>query len=336
MALSDSEFSAFLLAGILNVCDSDGVSAEDVLAAGGVTPHSLQAPGATVLRSKAVAVFGALASASDRPDAAFRAGLYLPIERSADLVQLFRSAPDLLALVAPLNAALGSVCGGLIGVSIRKDYARLGFGFPSWNIKLEEPFQEAAAGAVVCALRTRFGPNWRPVRVLMGHRRPKPETATFEGIQVVLGTPDNAVILSAKEAKSEPRLSTSSGQVWEQPEPGQSPEGDVELADEVRRVVHGRLLLMLGTELEDVSKVFGMSGRTLKRRLSEEEASLSSIVEDVRLAEAERLLIETSLPITDISGALGYAHLPSFTRAFKRAIGQSPSDFRYESQSPQG
>jgi AraC-like DNA-binding protein len=332
--LPDSEFSAFLLAGVLNVCDSDGVSAEDVLAAGGVTPHSLQAPGATVLRSKAVAVFGALAAVSHRPDAAFRAGLCLPVERSSELVQLFRSAPDLLALVAPLNAALGSVCGGVIGVSVRKDFARLGFGFPTWNIKLEEPFQEAAAGAVVCALRTRFGPNWKPVRVLMGHRRPKPEITAFEGIQVVLGTPDNAVILRAEEAKSEPRLSTSGGQVCEQMEPGQPPAGDVELADEVRRVIHGRLLLMLGTELDDVSKVFGMSGRTLKRRLSKEGMSLSSIVEDVRLAEAERLLIETSLPITEISGALGYAHLPSFTRAFKSITGRSPSDFRSDSRSP--
>ena len=129
--MSDSEFSAFLLAGVHNVCDSDGVSAEDVQAAGGVTLHSLQAPGAAVLRSKAVAVFGALAAVSHRPDAAFRAGLYLPIERSSELVHLFSSAPDLLALVAPLNAALGSVCGGLIRASVGKDYARLGFGFPT-------------------------------------------------------------------------------------------------------------------------------------------------------------------------------------------------------------
>ena len=334
--MSDNELSAFLLAGVLTVCESDGVSSEDVLAAGGVTLVSLQASGATVLRSKAVAVFSALAAASHRPDAAFRAGLYLPIDRSLELVRLFSSAPDLLALVAPLNAALGDVCGGMIGISAGKDYGRLGFGFPAWNIEPEEPFQEAAAGAVVCALRIRFGPNWKPVCVLIGHKRPKPEVSTFEGIQVVLGAPDNAVILRAEEAKSEPRLSTSSGQVWEQLEPEQLPGGDVELADEVRRVVHGRLLLMLGTKLEDVSKVFGISGRTLKRRLSEEEASLRSIVEDVRLAEAERLLIETSLPVTEISVALGYAHLPSFTRAFKRAIGQSPSDFRHETQSPQG
>ena len=124
--MSDTELSAFLLAGVFDVCERDGVSAKDVLAAGGTTREIVEVSGATVLRSKAVAMFGALAEASAQPDAAFRAGLCLPIERSPDLVRLFRSAPDLPALVAPLNAALGSVCGGLIGVSVSKDCARLG------------------------------------------------------------------------------------------------------------------------------------------------------------------------------------------------------------------
>ncbi len=138
--MSDTEMSTFLLAGVIGVCESDGISAEDVLAASGITLAALEAPDATVLRSKAVAVFGALAAASARPDAAFRAGLCVPIERSPELIQLFQSAPDLPALVAPLNAALGDVCGGLIGVSVGTDYARLRYGFPTWNCELEEPF----------------------------------------------------------------------------------------------------------------------------------------------------------------------------------------------------
>lgn len=331
--MSKNELSAFLLAGVLKVCKSDGVSAENVLAAGGITPASLQVTGATVLRSKAVAVFSALAAASHRRDAAFRAGLYLPIDRSAELVHLFRSAPNLLSLVAPLNVALGEVCGGLIGVSVGKDFARLGIGFPTWNIKAEGPFQEAAAGAVVCALRTRFGPTWKPVRVLVGHRRTKPEIAIFEGIQVLLGAPDNAVLLTPEEANSRPPQWTSKDLIIETARPATPPAAGAKIAEEVRRVVYGRVLLMLGSDLEDVSKVFGVSGRTLKRRLSEETTSLSSIVEDIKLNEARRLLSETNLPITEISDVLGFAHLPSFTRAFKRAIGRSPSDFRHEYKS---
>ena len=111
-------------------------------------------------------------------------------------------------------------------------------------------------------------------------------------------------------------------------------DSDVKLADKVRRVVYGRQSLHLGVELANISKVFGISGRTLKRRLSEEKTSHRAIVEDVRLMEASRLLIETRLPITEISIALGYSHPPSFTRAFKRAKGLSPSDFRDARRSP--
>ena len=334
--LSDVELSAFLLAGVVDVCQSGDISAEDVLAASGITPASFQTPGATVLRSKAVAVFGALAAASHRPDAAFRAGLHVPIERSPELVELFRSAPDLPALVAPLNVALGDVCGGMIGVSVALGYARLRFGFPTWNIALEEPLQEAAAGVVVCALRTRYGPRWKPVRVLVGHKRASPEVITSEGMEMVRGAPDNAIVLTAREAYSAPRRPDASGRGQVNPELEPEHRRDAFRADDVRRIVSGRLSLMLGTELDDVSKVFGISDRTLKRRLSEEGTSLRSVVEEVKLREAKRLLSETTLPITEIADALKYAHLPSFTRAFKRATARSPSDFREASKTRRG
>lgn len=330
--MSDVELSAFLLAGVVDVCQSDGISTEDVLAASGITLATFQSPDATVLRSQAVAVFGALAAASHRRDAAFRAGLCVPIEQSPELVQLFRSAPNLPALVPPLNAALGSVCGGLIGVSVGAGHARLGFGFPTWNMVLEEPFQEAAAGVVVCALRTRYGPRWKPVRVLVGHRRTNPEVVTFAGIEVVRGAPDNAVILTAEEAYSETRQPDLAGPPQFKPEPGPANLRESLFSDDVRLVVFGRLSLTLGTDLEEVSKVFGISGRTLKRRLAAEGSSLSSIVDDVKLGEAKRLLSETGLPVTEIADALRYAHLPSFTRAFKRATGQSPSGYRCTSR----
>ncbi len=326
--MSDTELSTFLLAGVIDVCESDGISAEDILGASGMTLAALESPDATVLRSKAVTVFGVLAAASPRPDAAFRAGLYVPIERSPELVQLFRSAPDLQALVTPLNAALGDVCGGLIGVSVGSDYARLRYGFPTWNCELEEPFQEAAAGVVVSALRTRFGQGWKPVRILIGNRRKNPDVVTFEGIEVVHGAPDNAIVFTSEEALAAPHPPESAERVQYELEPIPAYRCDDSLADDVKRVVSGRLSLMLGTELEDVSKVFGISARTLKRRLSGEGVSLRSIIEGVKLKEAKRLLSETDLQITEIADVLLYAQLPSFTRAFKKATGRAPSDYR--------
>ncbi len=145
---------------------------------------------------------------------------------------------------------------------------------------------------------------------------------------MVHGAPDNAIVLSSEEACAAPRPPESAELVQKALEPTSAYRGEGSLNNEVKRVVSGRLSLMLGTELEDVSKVFGVSARTLKRHLSEEGISLRSIVEGVKLEEAKRLLSETDLQITEIADVLLYAHLPSFTRAFKRATGRAPSDFR--------
>jgi len=48
----------------------------------------------------------------------------------------------------------------------------------------------------------------------------------------------------------------------------------------------------------------------------------------VRLFEAKRLLLTTSLSITDIVCGVGYASVGTFTSRFSRAVGLSPSQYR--------
>ncbi|TXK81470.1 response regulator [Paenibacillus sp. N3.4] len=48
----------------------------------------------------------------------------------------------------------------------------------------------------------------------------------------------------------------------------------------------------------------------------------------MRMDEAERLLVHTSLRISEIAQRLGYTDLSYFSNTFKRIKGKSPSDFR--------
>jgi len=48
----------------------------------------------------------------------------------------------------------------------------------------------------------------------------------------------------------------------------------------------------------------------------------------IRIAEAQRLLIRTSMRVTDIAVAVGYASLSSFTTQFTRLVGFTPRTFR--------
>ena len=48
----------------------------------------------------------------------------------------------------------------------------------------------------------------------------------------------------------------------------------------------------------------------------------------LRMAEAKRLLVRSPLTVTEISGAVGYASLGTFTSQFTRLVGTSPRNFR--------
>src|SRR5260370_24577918 len=53
----------------------------------------------------------------------------------------------------------------------------------------------------------------------------------------------------------------------------------------------------------------------------------------VRIYEAKRLLVSTSLSVTDISFEVGYNILGSFTNRFTASVGISPARFRRSPQS---
>ncbi|TDP81236.1 AraC-like DNA-binding protein [Aquabacterium commune] len=79
---------------------------------------------------------------------------------------------------------------------------------------------------------------------------------------------------------------------------------------------------------EDLAHTLAMSARTLSRRLQDEGQSLSTIVEQVRIERAEQLLRDGELSVQAIAQQAGFADASSFSRAFKRATGQTPAEQR--------
>ncbi|KPZ67651.1 HTH-type transcriptional regulator VirS [Shewanella sp. P1-14-1] len=74
--------------------------------------------------------------------------------------------------------------------------------------------------------------------------------------------------------------------------------------------------------------LLGLSVRTLQRRLTEEGLSYSKVIEGICFEQAKLMLNDPSVPVTQISSALGYADVAHFSRAFKRLAGVSPREFR--------
>jgi len=80
--------------------------------------------------------------------------------------------------------------------------------------------------------------------------------------------------------------------------------------------------------LETVAKSMCLSGRTLRRRLQEEEHNFNQVVLDTKMALAKELLQTTSLPVKVVAERLNYSESASFVRAFKKWSGQSPAKLK--------
>ncbi len=80
--------------------------------------------------------------------------------------------------------------------------------------------------------------------------------------------------------------------------------------------------------ISDIARQMGMSSRTLQRRLSDEGLVYQELVDNTRRDLAVRLLEESDCSLVEIAFLTGYAEQSTFTRAFKRWYGQTPSSFR--------
>lgn len=80
--------------------------------------------------------------------------------------------------------------------------------------------------------------------------------------------------------------------------------------------------------LDTLAEICHVSARTLQRALEREGVTFSRLIERVRFHQARHLLASGDIKLIDIAYALGYHEPASFSRAFHRWSGLSPSEYR--------
>lgn len=82
------------------------------------------------------------------------------------------------------------------------------------------------------------------------------------------------------------------------------------------------------SSLELMAKTFDCSAATLARRLRQEGHQFQQIKDKVRKARTIHLLLNTDLPISQISSQLGFSEDAVFYRSFKKWTGLTPKSYR--------
>lgn len=77
--------------------------------------------------------------------------------------------------------------------------------------------------------------------------------------------------------------------------------------------------------LAEVSALLCTSERSLKRWFRDEGTSFRELLEDSRRAKADRLLRNPRSSLTEVAARLGFSDLSSFSQAYKRWTGTTPS-----------
>lgn len=90
----------------------------------------------------------------------------------------------------------------------------------------------------------------------------------------------------------------------------------------------GALIAQRDVSEEMLAERFNMSTRHLRRKLSEAQTSYEKLLDEVRMEMAMRLIQAGRLNLGHVALQLGFLNPSSFTRAFRRWTGMSPSDFK--------
>jgi AraC-like DNA-binding protein len=85
---------------------------------------------------------------------------------------------------------------------------------------------------------------------------------------------------------------------------------------------------LVNVDFDDLASRWGMTRRTLRRRLSAEGNSFSELLDEACCRIAQEQLRDPQGSIKEIAERLGYSEASAFFRAFKRWTGQTPSAYR--------
>ncbi len=188
----------------------------------------------------------------------------------------------------------------LVGIHLRMCRSLIGRDFSPLSVELRRP-RPAAIGD--------FERLWRaPLSFGAQHNRMRFDPASMERA-LDSGNPELARLSDAVSARYLARIERHN------------------LEARVRTVLTQRLQHGEPTE-EEVAEILNVSPRTLQRKLEGRGTSFRKIVDDVRRVQALAHFSAGQMTVNEVTHLLGFSCSSSFTRAFRRWTGVSPSQWR--------
>ena len=313
--------------------DRAGLPAAELLRELGLRRERLAGPDARVPFAAHVALLEAAARALEEPCFGARLGSAVELAETGLVGYLALSSRDLREALRNLCRYLALQTEGA-SAELREEAgeARLLFAALDPAGAASRQLADFAAARIVRHLAALTGRRVRPVRLELRHEPACPALARRLGLPVAVDRPHNAVVLDAGAlatpvVEADARLLAILRHYGDELLARRPPEADL-VAGAERWVLEN--LHTGGLGVPALARDLGVSARTLRRRLAEHGLTPARLVERLRRELAERYLAEGDFPLGRIAYLLGYGDPATFTRAFRRWTGTTPTRWRAE------
>jgi AraC-like DNA-binding protein len=214
------------------------------------------------------------------------------------------------------------------------DYAILGYSLYHHDMPATVQIYDGAITIGYRILRELCGSSWKPLHVQFSHSPPdntRPYRRLF-GKNVIFNAAVSGIVFSSDcfqmpvEGADDSAYGMIAKAVLEAE--ASHPLG---FSEQVEIVLH-QMVLSGNASAHSIAEQFGVSERTLRRRLEKEGKNLMQLVNETRFELAQQLLQETALPVSEIAVALQYSDPNAFSRAFHTWSLLSPTEWRARQQ----
>jgi AraC-like DNA-binding protein len=192
-------------------------------------------------------------------------------------------------------------------------------------------FMDSAMAVIISMCRLNCGEDFHPLSVNIIHEKPSCSGRYFQLFRapVHFGAECDSILFSYDDLDSRlpsgnPHLANLSDQLMIEYLANLDAENIIHRVKSaiIKHMHDGNI-----TVNKIAKKVF-MSVRSLHRNLNGLGTSFGSILDEVRRELAEHYVSDTREDLTEVAFRLGYSEQSSFSRAFKRWTGMSPSAYR--------
>jgi len=200
------------------------------------------------------------------------------------------------------------------------------------KISKQQPTRTDSFMAVLLIMcRANYGEDFYPSSISLTHAEPE-DLSEFNALfacPIYFNAPENRFNLSKEQAdrqliSSNPRVAQLSDQVIIET------LAKLEKNNIIEKVQAEILHQLPSANVTDstIAKAMNLSSRSLQRKLQKEQTSFKVLLNELRAQLAEQYILDSHFSLLDIAFMLGFNDYSSFSRAFKRWTGLSPSHFR--------